>query len=614
MAVVLAAVLAGALLGPAGAAGPACTIQGTPGADRLFGTPARDVICGGDGRDVIGGAAGDDILRGGRGADRILAGSGDDRVFGQRGSDRIWGEAGHDHLSGGGANDRLYAHDGWRDTLVGGPGRDHALGDRQDVRRAVESFSVPVPESPTIEAGPPAGRVTNSRDATLEFSAASPVRFECRLDSRPWTACGAGRRGTATYEGLGDGEHVFSVRAVDGAGSASSPATRSWRIDATAPTAHITSAPRDGTSRTATFRYSSSEPGRFECNLDASGFRPCGTGTSGSKTYSSLSLGAHEFEVRAVDAVGNVGTPDSHRWTILSPPSPSDPVIAAAGDIACDPAHPNFNGGNGQNGNCRQLATSNLLVGKGYEAVLPLGDNQYYCGSYAAWLASYDPSWGRVKNVTHPVVGNHEYLTHPGTLPSTGCDATNAGASGYFRYFGTAAADPNKGYYSYDVGSWHLIALNSNCGDAGGCGSSSPQTRWLRADLAAHRTRCTLAYWHVPLYSSGGRAESKTSTFWQALYNTNADVVLTGHDHTYERFAPQNAQAGLDPARGIREFVVGTGGANHTSFVTTAAHSEVRNSTTYGVLELKLHAGNYDWKFIPEPGRSFSDSGTNACH
>jgi calcineurin-like phosphoesterase family protein len=289
-------------------------------------------------------------------------------------------------------------------------------------------------------------------------------------------------------------------------------------------------------------------------------------------------------------------------------------VIAAAGDIACDPAHPNFNGGSGQNGDCRQLATSNLLVGKGYDTVLLLGDNQYYCGGYAAWLASYDRSWGRVKGITRPSAGNHEYITQPGSLPSKGCGATNAGAAGYFRYFGSAAGDPSKGYYSYNVGAWHLIALNSNCGDAGGCGAMSQQTRWLRADLNANRTRCTLAYWHVPLYSSGGRDEPKTRPFWQALYDANADVVLTSHDHTYERFAPQNPNAGVDRARGIRQFVVGTGGANHTSFVTVAANSEVRNADTYGVLELKLHPGSYDWKYVPEQGRNFSDSGTNACH
>src|SRR4026208_1348603 len=203
----------------------------------------------------------------------------------------------------------------------------------------------------------------------------------------------------------------------------------------------------------------------------------------------------------------------------------SDPVIAAAGDIACDPSSSSFNGGNGTSNSCRQKYTSDLLVNANLAAVLALGDNQYYCGGYQAFLQSYDLSWGRVKGITHPVVGNHEYLTSGGT----GCPTANAGAAGHFNYFGAAAGQPGKGYYSYDIGAWHLIALNSNCGDAGGCGSSSPQGQWLEADLAAHSNMCVLAYWHVPLFSSGGRAASNTQSFWQALYNHNADLILAGH-------------------------------------------------------------------------------------
>ena len=215
----------------------------------------------------------------------------------------------------------------------------------------------------------------------------------------------------------------------------------------------------------------------------------------------------------------------------------SDPVIAAAGDIACDPTNSSFNGGNGSSSSCRQKYTSDLLVNAGLAAVLPLGDNQYYCGGYQAFLQSYDLSWGRVKSITRPVVGNHEYLTSGGT----DCTSANAGAAGYFNYFGSAAGNPGQGYYSYDIGTWHLIALNSNCGDAGGCSSSTPQGQWLAADLAAHPNFCTLAYWHIPLFSSGGRASSNTKSIWQTLYNNNVDVVLNGHDHIYERFAPQVA-------------------------------------------------------------------------
>ena len=192
----------------------------------------------------------------------------------------------------------------------------------------------------------------------------------------------------------------------------------------------------------------------------------------------------------------------------------SDPVIAAAGDIACDPTSRNFKKGNGTVRSCRQKYTADLLRGAHLSAVLALGDTQYYCGGYSAFLNSYDLSWGRFKAITHPVVGNHEYLTSRGT----DCTSANEGAAGYFDYFGSAAGDPSQGYYSFDIGAWHLIALNSNCNDAGGCGTYSPQGRWLEADLDDHSNLCTLAYWHIPLFSSGGRASFNTEEIWEILY------------------------------------------------------------------------------------------------
>jgi chitodextrinase len=325
-----------------------------------------------------------------------------------------------------------------------------------------------------------------------------------------------------------------------------------------------------------------------------------------------------DHRVRVVAVVFGLGLV---LWVQMLPPSGGnaanavgDPVIAAAGDIACDPLNSNYNGGNGRNGSCEQLAVSNLLVNAGYAAVLPLGDNQYYCGSFDAFTAAYDPSWGRVLSVTHPAVGNHEYLTHGTSSGATGCDSSNAGAAGYFRYFGASAGQQGQGYYSYDVGAWHLIALNSNCGDAGGCGSSSSQYNWLKNDLLTHSNTCMLAYWHIPLFSSGGRASSNSQSFWNLLYQYNADVVLNGHDHIYERFAPQTPAASPDNARGLREFIVGTGGANHTSITSVAANSQLRNSNTYGILKLTLHPSSYDWQFVPRSGSTFTDSGTTACH
>jgi acid phosphatase type 7 len=297
------------------------------------------------------------------------------------------------------------------------------------------------------------------------------------------------------------------------------------------------------------------------------------------------------------------------------PPVPGAAVtIAAAGDIACDPANSNFNNGLGKNNACMQQATADLIGGKDFSAVIALGDNQYYCGGLSAFQQSYDLSWGAFKSITHPAVGNHEYLTAGGTSAATGCDASNTGAAGYFNYFGSAAGNAGEGFYSWDVGTWHMVALNSNCSDAGGCNSSSAQGKWLAADLAAHQNDCTLAYWHIPLYSSGGRANKNMQSVWTQLYNAGADVVLTGHDHIYERFAPQDASAGLDTARGLREFIVGTGGANHTSLVTIAANSEIQNASTYGILELTLNPTSYDWRFVPIAGSSFSDAGTGDCH
>lgn len=274
--------------------------------------------------------------------------------------------------------------------------------------------------------------------------------------------------------------------------------------------------------------------------------------------------------------------------------------VAAAGDIACDPAVPDFRGGSGSADECRQQATSDLLVGAGYAAVLVLGDIQYEAGELGAFAASYHPTWGRLRAATRPVPGNHEYRT--------------ASAAAYFRYFGARAGDPAKGYYSFEVGEWHVVALNSNCAEVGGCDAGSAQERWLRSDLAAHPARCTLAYWHHPRYSSGWHGSDATyAAFWQALVDANADLVLVGHDHGYERFTPQNARGGRDLARGIREFVVGTGGRSLRSFQSVRPNSEARDATSFGVLELTLGDDAYAWRFQAALG-AFADAGSAWCH
>jgi acid phosphatase type 7 len=289
---------------------------------------------------------------------------------------------------------------------------------------------------------------------------------------------------------------------------------------------------------------------------------------------------------------------------------PAGPVIAAAGDIACDPNTNAFNEGRGSARACHQRATSDLVVNAGLNAVLALGDLQYYCGALAAFMYSYDPTWGRVKSITYPAPGNHEYQ-------GGGAYGCEHGAQGYYTYWGWTAGDPIGGYYSFDLGAWHLISLNSNCEDIGGCGPGSAEERWLRADLAAHsRARCTLAFWHHPPFTSSVTpvAVPRTQALLQDLYDGGADVLLTGHQHNYERFAPQTPQGIADPGRGVREFVVGTGGEDHRPFGTPIANSEARNDDTFGVLELTLLPTSYTWQFIPEAGESFTDAGSSACH
>ena len=296
--------------------------------------------------------------------------------------------------------------------------------------------------------------------------------------------------------------------------------------------------------------------------------------------------------------------------TSSDPGAGGDPVIAAAGDIACDPADPNFNGGAGTSDACAQQRTSDVVVSANPTAVLVLGDAQYDCGGDAAFQASYAPSWGRLKDITHPVPGNQEYN---GGGPD--CDP-NSQAAGYFRYFGPAAGPAGEGYYSFDIGAWHMIALNADCGDVpGGCEAGSPQETWLKADLAANPSTCTLAFWHQPRFSSGSNGdEDKVAPFWDDLFAAGADVVLNGHDHGYERFAPQDPNREPDPS-GPREFVVGSGGDDHGGFSGSPdPNSEVRDDTSFGVLFLTLHSAGYDWQFRPAAGASFTDAGTGGCH
>ena len=267
-------------------------------------------------------------------------------------------------------------------------------------------------------------------------------------------------------------------------------------------------------------------------------------------------------------------------------------VVTAAGDIACDPAS-----NTGAPANCDQNGTAALIGSTNPTAVLTLGDNQYEQGALSAFQQVYGPSWGKFLAKTYPAIGNHEYVT--------------SGAAGYFGYFGSRAP---SSYYAYNVGAWHFISLNSECSHlTGGCAAGGAQETWLKADLAAH-SGCTLAYWHEPRWSNGehGNATQMT-TIWNDLVAAHADIVLSGHNHDYERYGQMDAN-GQPSAGGVREFVVGTGGKNHYGITAPMlAGEQVQNDRTFGVLKLTLSPGAYAWQFLPAAGYSFTDSGTGTC-
>jgi hypothetical protein len=270
--------------------------------------------------------------------------------------------------------------------------------------------------------------------------------------------------------------------------------------------------------------------------------------------------------------------------TVTAPPPAGSEIMLGAGDISdCN--------------NNNDEATAKLLDANPSGLVFLLGDNAYENGSASDYNNCYNPTWGRHKSRTKPSPGNHEYNT--------------PGATGYYGYFGTAAGDPAKGYYSYDVGDWHVVVLNSSVAHD----AASAQITWLKGDLTGNTKTCTMAYWHHPRFSSGQHGnDSSMQPYWDVLYEHNADLILNGHDHHYERFAPQTPTGQLDTSRGLREFIVGTGGRALYGLGTRKANSDVFNASTYGVMKLTLSAGSYSWGFLPIAGQSFTDSGTQSCH
>jgi hypothetical protein len=323
------------------------------------------------------------------------------------------------------------------------------------------------------------------------------------------------------------------------------------------------------------------------------------SGTWNARPAVELRPGVYTARAEQRDRAGNRGFSAPTTFTIRASEARGGRTILAAGDIAdC-----------GSSGDDQTAALLDRLAG----LIVTLGDHAYDWGTARDFADCYAPTWGRHRARTRPAIGGHEY------------GAEGGDASTYFRYFhaqlarfGPSATDQRRGWYSYDVGGWHVVVLNTSWREVGLPTPGSEQVRWLQDDLDTHRSRCTLALWHDPVFSSGLNGGSFSyRPLWDALYAAGAELVLNGHDHDYERFAPQDPSGAYDPVRGIREIVVGTGGASHYSFAEGKGilpNSEVRNDTAFGVLQVTLRPGSYEWQFVPAGGAVFSDSGSGPCH
>ena len=430
---------------------------------------------------------------------------------------------------------------------------------------APPSATVPVGQTVQLTATPKDANGTPLAGRTVTWSSSNTSVANVDGSGLVSAAAAGSATITATSEGQ-SGTSAITVSSVAVASVGVSPASASVQQGATV---QLTATPKDANGTPLpgrTISWVSSNTG--VATVNGSGL-VAGV-TAGPATITATSEGKNGTAAITVTAV---------------PPPGTSVVLVGAGDIADCDAEPT-------------AALLDNIPG----TVFTAGDNAYPDGSAANYAQCYDPSWGRHKTRTHPAPGNHEYHT--------------SGAAAYYSYFGANAGPSGLGYYSYDVGAWHIISLNSQVDYGVGIDATSPQGQWLRADLAANTKRCILAYWHYPRFSSGAShgSDADMDAFWAPLYQAGATIVISGHDHEYERFAPQAPDGTADPIRGIREFVVGTGGASLYSFGTPLPNSEVRNATTHGVLKLTLSDGSYTWEFVPIAGDSFTDSGGGTCH
>jgi hypothetical protein len=396
-----------------------------------------------------------------------------------------------------------------------------------------------------------------------------------------------------------DGSHTVSCTATDKATNQATD-SKTFTLDTTAPVVGFTS-PADGATiddptptfsgpagtaagDAATVTVKVLQGGAVLQTLSA----PVTGSTWTATAPTNLAEGTYTARAEQSDSAGNTGTSPTHTFTV------GPATMLTAGDI-----------GGCETGN-DAAGTAAILRAHPQGVVQTLGDNvygnpQYTDGSLADFQNCYGPNWGSEKARTHPAIGNHEY--------------NDANAAGYFSYFGAAAGEPGKGWYSYDLGAWHVVVLNSNCSSVGGCSSGSDQETWLRADLAAHPALCTAAIWHHPRFTSDKFTGLATnmSTIWTDLSNAHADLVLSGHAHEYERFDPQSPSGAAD-SNGITEIVAGMGGESHSSFGTPLATSRVRDSTNFGVLQLTLHENGWTSSFLPVGGGNSLDDGNGNCH
>jgi len=419
---------------------------------------------------------------------------------------------------------------------------------------------------------------------------------------------------------VANGQHTIVAKARDGAGNWGASSAVSVQVangatpsDTTPPTVWVTSPAAGATvSGTVTLAADASDAvGVTQAKWYVDGVEVAWDGAApwqASWSSTTVASGLHTIFAKAADAAGNWGTSPTISVTVATvtptptptptpAPSPGDPVIAAAGDIAAAQLSPGTTSGG-------QWLTDDLLDQIRPNAVLTLGDHVYETSTLAAFSTYYTPNWGRFKSITRAINGgSHDFY----------------GGGDYYTYFGQNAGPAPYASYSYDIGAWHVVAINNYCSDShvGGCGVGSKWYTWLKNDLAAHPAKCTLAYWHQPYWTSGSNHAPYTAVrdYMDLLYSAGADVLLSAHNHQYERFAPMDPAGRRDDTRGIQEFVVGTGGRSFYGFNSTpAANSLARNNNTFGVLKLVLHPTGWDWRFMPVAGQSFTDSGSSSCH